>query len=147
MPKTTHGKTYHPLYFVWHSMMRRCYNPTHKHFRLYGGRGIVVDPQWHNINAFVEDMYPSFSRGLTLDRVNNDLGYNPENCRWATTLQQGRNRSTNRRITIGGRTLAMSEWRDVFGISKGAVQKRLRKGMTIEQALQTPIDNRFRRVA
>jgi hypothetical protein len=145
MAKTTHGCTYHRLYFVWHSMMRRCYNPQHQHFTSYGGRGIKVCKRWHDIRAFIVDMDSSYTPGLSLDRINNNRGYTLKNCRWATRTEQGRNKRSNRVITIGEVSQPLSAWREHYNISKGAIQKRVRRGLTIEAALSTPVDHRFRR--
>lgn len=72
-------------------MMQRCYNTKNKNFEYYGGRGILVDTAWHNIDNFIYDMYPSFQKGLTLDRINNNLGYSRDNCRWVNQSTQSRN--------------------------------------------------------
>lgn len=95
-----HGKRNHRLYNVWNNMMTRCYNQNHKDYSYYGLRGIKVCKEWHNIENFINDMYPTFQNGLTLDRKNNDGNYEPSNCRWANIYIQNRNtrvlRSTNK---------------------------------------------------
>lgn len=88
---TTHGLRKHRLYDVWCGMMRRCYKHHYKRYKDYGGRGIIVHQEWHDIKTFIEDMYPSFQEGLSLDRENNNLGYSKENCRWANQNIQSRN--------------------------------------------------------
>lgn len=79
---------------AFYSMRHRCYNPTNKHYNRYGGRGIIVCPEWHNYDTFYNDMHETWAVGLQLDRVDNDGIYCKINCRWATPLIQQRNKST-----------------------------------------------------
>lgn len=88
---TKHGMSTHPLYGIWRGMMTRCYNTNIRGYHQYGGRGIYVEPRWHEVHNFVQDMSPR-PPGLSLDRIDNNGPYGPDNCRWATTLQQMHNR-------------------------------------------------------
>ena len=81
----------HILYQTWGSMKSRCYNIKHKHYKYYGGKGIKVCDRWLDINNFIEDMYPTYQEGLTLDRVEGDKDYEPDNCRWVSPNIQQRN--------------------------------------------------------
>lgn len=95
-PKWRGGKSSHPLYYIYHDMISRCHTPTHKRYADYGGRGIAVCERWRNdFWAFVADMGER-PPGLTLDREDNDRGYGPDNCRWATYLEQRHNRRPER---------------------------------------------------
>ena len=108
--RETHSLTNHRLYNTWHDMIRRCTNPKRKDYINYGGRGIKVCDRWLDINNFINDMYPSYKEGLTLDRINVNGNYEPNNCRWATQTIQSRNtrklKSTN---TSGYRGVSWSK--------------------------------------
>lgn len=87
----THGLTSHRLYKTWNNMMQRCNNQNIKSYKDYGGRGITICNEWLDIQNFINDMYPSFEEGLTLDRIDVNGNYCKENCRWATPIVQARN--------------------------------------------------------
>ena len=100
--KITHGLTQHRLYHIWNKMVDRCCNINNKNYKDYGDRGITVCAEWRESPLkFIEDMFPSFEEGLTLDRVDNDKGYSKENCRWATKTEQRINRRIFKNNTSG----------------------------------------------
>lgn len=93
-----HGLTDTPEHKAWMGMRARCYNPNHQSYKNYGGRGITVCDRWRDsFHSFLEDMGPRPADHLSLDRRDNDRGYEPGNCRWATDLQQNRNRRNVKR--------------------------------------------------
>ena len=94
------------LLSTWRAMHNRCYNSNQKDFRHYGGRGIAVDPRWHGkagFEAFVRDMGPR-PIGSSIERNDNEGNYGPDNCRWASQLEQAKNKRNNRWITANGET-------------------------------------------
>lgn len=100
--KNKHNLTNHRLYKTWAGMINRCNNPKHKAYKNYGARGITVCDRWNNIANFIEDMYPTFQEGLTLDRIDVNGNYEKENCRWATKEVQARNTQLLRRDNKSG---------------------------------------------
>ena len=100
-PNITHGLTNHRLYPTWVMMKNRCLNKKNDAFKHYGERGISICDRWLDVKNFIEDMYPSYQEGLTIDRINNDGNYEPSNCRWATKEVQCRNtrKLSSRNIT------------------------------------------------
>jgi hypothetical protein len=132
----THGLREHPLYHTWISMLKRCENPKAKQWANYGGRGIAICERWRAIENFIEDMYPTHRVGLSLERTNNNLGYSPENCLWATQTTQCRNKRTNRLISYQGRNITMVEAVEIAGLNYGTVRSRLTSyGWPISRAL------------
>lgn len=125
-------------YSIWTDMRNRCSNPRNKRFDRYGGRGIRVCSQWDRFDVFLSNMGKCPSRH-TLDRIDNDGNYEPGNCRWATYQQQHTNMSRNRRLTLNGRTMCLSEWARENGLTPDAVYARIKLGWSAERAITQPI--------
>lgn len=128
----------HPLHNTWSQMIRRCTKPNDQSWKHYGGRGITVCDRWLNdFWAFVADMGEKPTPHHSLGRIDNDGPYAPENCRWETDLQQLGNTRHCRMLTHNGETLPCAQWALRLGISRQALEQRLRK-MSVEQALLSP---------
>lgn len=128
-----HGMSKHPAYAVWRSMLSRCHLPSHRAWGNYGGRGITVCARWkEGFENFWEDMGPTYLRGLELDRIDNNEGYTPENCRWATR----RSNAMNKRGTI--RAVDVPTLAAETGISRSTLYYRIRHGWTVEELHRTP---------
>ena len=134
-----HGLTDSPEYSTWANMLTRCQNPNHKDWKLYGGKGVTVCPEWQSFDRFYTDMGPKPQPGLTLDRIDSGLGYSPGNCRWATPRQQARNISTNRILTHEGQTMCSAEWAEQTGINPRTISQRLARGWPVGRVLTTPV--------
>lgn len=134
---TKHGlwKNHRKTYAVWQSMLRRCLTPTNECFINYGARGISVCSRWMEFNNFFSDMGDA-PEGLSIERMNNDLGYYPENCKWASRKEQNNNKRDNRHLTHNGATKTISEWGRHLGIKPNTISCRLMRGDSIEYALR-----------
>ena len=140
---TTHGLRKTRTYAIWNSMKQRCNNQNSMFFPDYGARGISVCRRWENsFQNFIDDM-GECPEGMSLERVNNNGDYSPENCKWATKTEQARNRRSNRIITFNGESLTLAEWAERTGVCVGTLHSRLnRDGLSIEDALTKPINGR-----
>lgn len=135
----THFLSKNLTFKVWKDMRYRCTDPNHHAYKDYGGRGITVCDRWmESFQYFLADMgwKPD---GLQIDRENNDLGYSPENCGWATRKTQMQNRRICVNIEIGGVTKVLAEWCRIKGIDEGTVRDRIRAGMDKALAITTPV--------
>jgi len=120
-----HGMDGTPTYKSWMGAKSRCCNPDDCHYKDYGGRGIMICGRWINsFENFLEDMGKR-PQGKTIDRVNNDGNYSPENCRWSTPKEQSRNQRTNRLITYQKRTECLSVWAEILNINYETLRSRL----------------------
>jgi predicted DNA-binding protein (UPF0251 family) len=124
------------LYRIWRGMIDRCENNNSKSYKWYGGRGIKVCDDWHTPQKFFGWAFLNgYHANLTIDRINNDKGYCPDNCRWVNNFEQQRNRRNIKRLTFKEQTLTVQEWADLMGISKSTINSRLKQGWSIEDTL------------
>ena len=132
------GRTFYkePWYGSYHSMMDRCYRKTAKNYPFYGGRGIEVCPEWHNIENFEKwAMQSGFQKGMSLDRINVNGDYSPDNCKWATPAEQANNRRNTIYLEYNGEKHTISEWAEKLGINRSTLNNRICRGWTVEKAL------------
>jgi hypothetical protein len=143
-----HGMSSRSEYSIWLGMIDRCSRLGHKNYESYGGRNIVVCDRWReSFEAFFSDMGDRPSPEHSIDRIDNDKGYEPENCRWATQSTQVRNSRRMRPLTLNGRTQTMTEWAAELGINYSTIATRLAKGYSHEEALTRPIGRWIRKVS
>lgn len=139
-PFYKHGETGTRLHRIWNHMRERCNNPSCKRYSSYGGRGIKVAEEWNDYITFRNwALSNGYSDTLTIDRVDNDGDYTPNNCRWATVKEQANNRRNNRNITIDGRTMNELAWSEFLQIPKYVLRTRLHRGMSEEEAIKKPV--------
>ena len=135
---TRNGKRVSKAYETWHQIKQRCLNPNNAAYSYYGGRGIKVCERWMRFVNFLADMgEPATSQSI--DRIDNDGDYEPNNCRWADAKQQANNTRGNVRLTMGERTLTIAEWSRETGIKQATIQARIYRGYSDEDALTKPL--------
>ena len=129
----------HRLKGIWRAMINRCTDPRNISYKYYGGKGVSVCDEW--VDDYEKFERWAFGNGyksdLTIDRIDSNKGYCPDNCRWATKKQQQNNTSYNRKITFSGTTHSMKEWSELTGIGYYALYNRMRRGWSVERALTT----------
>ena len=135
---TKHGLRNHPMYGLWLGMLARCRHRSQRHWKRYGGRGIKVCERWKSFPNFLSDMGERPSPNHSLDRIDNDGNYCPENCRWATGKQQALTSSHTKPFTLFGITLPITEWVSIAGISTTTFYERKRLGMPDSDSILTP---------
>lgn len=135
---TVHGLSHTPTWAVWAAMRARCSDITHRDAKNYVARGISVCNRWASFEAFLADMGPRPSAQHTLDRINNDLGYSPENCRWATRREQNNNKRTNVFFEHGGQRKTYSQWAAEYGVCPHRLRYRLLAGWGFERSVSEP---------
>lgn len=122
-------------YRIWCAMKTRCNNPNADNYHNYGGRGISVCSRWDNFHAFLEDM--GNSNGMTIERIDHDGDYTPDNCKWATRKEQGNNKRNNRNLEMDGICLTVQQWSEKTSIKEATIRKRLKLGWSVSKALTT----------
>lgn len=143
---TTHGQTRleGSVYRAWNAMVQRCTNSNNTAWSSYGGRGITVCDRWQTFENFYADMGDR-PDGMTLERSDNNKGYEPGNVYWASRLTQGNNRRTNVYLTLSGETKTIAEWGRSTGLGKAVIGRRVKLGWPVWKALTTPIQDTGKR--
>ena len=129
-------------YARWKSMMQRCNDPKHINYARYGGRGIAVCEHWQSFSNFLNDMGECHNSNMTIDRIKNEVGYEPGNCRWITKEEQSRNRTNCVLLTFNGVTQNVTDWAAAVGIPANSLHARLYLGWSTERALTQPLKKR-----
>lgn len=143
--KKTHGKSKTRLYNIYRGMRARCFNHNSEKYKLYGGRGITICNEWMGKDGF-ECFYAwavknGYSDNLSIDRIDNNGDYSPQNCRWATAKEQALNTRVNTKYYGYGLRLSGAEWASALGIHKTTFYRRIKRGIDVEH-MKTSFDKK-----
>lgn len=129
---------------IFKGMLYRCYNPNAKDYKWYGAKGIIIDEIWlQNKNNFINwALANGYRDDLTIDRIDGDGNYEPSNCRWVDIKTQQNNRKNNVKFLYEGKMLSINEISKIIKINSNTLRSRLRKGMTLEEAIKKPVSKR-----
>lgn len=137
---TKHGMSDKRIYSIWRNMKQRCSNPNATKYEIYGGKGIEVCNEWLDfMNFYNWAMANGYNDNLSIDRIDGNKGYTPENCRWVTYKVQGNNTEQNHILTYKGKTQNVTQWAEELGIDSNTLNTRISRGWNIEKALTTPV--------
>ena len=128
---------------IWRGMKGRCYNRNHRQYKNWGGRGIGVCVDWLNNfeNFYNWAISNGYNEDLTLDRIDVDKNYGPDNCRWVTMKEQCSNKTNNIILSFKGETKTLPKWALEYDIPRRVLYRRLTDGWSVERALTTPVEN------
>lgn len=130
-----------PLYGRWNAMKQRCFNETNPKFHRYGGRGITITDEWLDFKGFEKwSKLNGYKKELTLDRINTNGNYEPSNCRWVNQSVQQNNRNNNRIVSYEGKEYTLAELSDLHGVNQATLAQRLKKGMSVKEAINKRIN-------
>lgn len=137
---TSHGLTYSREYLTWQNMKKRTGDENNEAYKNYGGRGITICDRWLNsFENFLKDMGMKPSPKHTIERVDNDGNYTPENCKWGTRKEQMNNMRKNHKITYNGKTQNLNQWSEETGMPARDIRYRLHHGWTVEETFKIPL--------
>lgn len=145
---TKHGLSKTPLYAKYNSILDRCYNPNNKEYKNYGGRGIKMCDEWRDdfTKFYAWAIETHWEPNLTIERIDVNGNYSPDNCTWLTIQQQQSNKTTRHELTARGETHSIKEWADILDMSQDVIERRLNQlGWSDEEALFTPLNIGTRR--
>lgn len=135
---TTHGMPGTQEYRAWGNMLYRCNTESAPNYSGYGGRGIKVCERWNSFECFFSDMGLA-PKGTSLERIDVNGGYSPENCKWATPKEQARNRRNNTTVYYNGKEMCLAAFSDAVGIPYHNMMLRWRRGWSVERIAETPV--------
>ena len=130
------------LYNIWKLMKQRCYNCKYTQFKDYGGRGIIVCEEWNEsfLSFYSWAMENGYEDNLSIDRIDGNKNYEPNNCRWTTKTMQQNNTRRNKYIEYNGEKHSVSQWAKILGVSRGCLQKRINKGWSFKKITSIPLN-------
>lgn len=138
-PNYKHGQFGTPLYKKWAAMKRRCFNKNDHAYPRYGGRGITVCKEWLEFKGFSEDMAATYREGMTLERIDNNKGYEPDNCTWIPLSEQSKNRRCVKLYEHKGKSQSIADWARELNVKPDSLRQRLVYwGWPVEDAIETP---------
>ena len=117
------------MYALWRAIKQRCNNPNSQHYHRYGGRGVTMCSEWADSFTAFRNALGDPPEGKTLERIDNDKGYEPNNVRWATRKEQANNRATNVVLTWEGKTMTLKQWAEHLGWKYGLIASRWKRGL------------------
>lgn len=134
-----HGLSHSKILRIFQGMLNRCYNKKEKAYKNYGARGITICKEWLNnrLNFYYWAISNGYKDGLTIERIDNNKGYSPDNCKWDTYKQQARNTRRNLIITYKEKSLCLATWCEKLGLDYRLTEGRLRRGWSVERAFNT----------
>lgn len=142
-----HGVSGSHLYMVYHGMKARCYNQNNRDYKHYGGRGIKICNEWEDYTVFEEwAIANGYKQGLTIERIDVNGDYCPDNCKWITQQEQTRNKRTTVYLIAFGKTKPLLEWADEYGISPKILRHRIKRGWAVEDAISLPLEAERRKM-
>lgn len=148
--RTRFGLSHTTEFTIWSGMLKRCTIKSRRDYANYGARGITVCERWsgeHGFVNFLSDMGLRPSSEFSIDRIDNDGNYSPDNCRWATAHQQHRNKRNNRIIRAFGQEKPLVEWSEEYGIEAETIAARIVRGASPEEAISKPVGKYFQKVS
>lgn len=142
-----HGGCGTRLYNIWAAMKRRTTSPKAISYPYYGAKNIKVCDEWKVYENFRDwSLSHGYANGLTIDRIDSNKDYSPDNCRWTTMKEQQNNRRNNHIITFSGETKTLSQWAEIVGINPKTLSRRIvDKGWPIDKALTTPLMKHYQK--
>lgn len=145
LKKTRNSLSKSRIYVAWHHMIQRCYRSNCKAYKNYGGRGIKICDEWLQdfMNFYNWAINNGYKDNLSIDRIDVNGNYEPNNCRWADDFTQRRNKRNNKYFSINGDTKTLTDWAKQYKIKPNVVRERITKGWNIEKALNTPVKIKY----